>query len=205
MIPVRRAAGGGSSFSRNLSSPAACAQGVKRGPSGSAFVSSGIPDLDKILGGGFLIGSVVLISEDAEAPHHLLLLRNFIAQGLVHGQPLLFASPSKEPRAFLGTLPAPALPSQSNSGAEKEATGFSPGQDEQGLRIAWQYKKYFGDPQSQLCTERRKFFFSKLIGQDARQQYFIGVVNTTSITLSTSQIAQCFLIDISYLSCFFHV
>lgn len=45
--------------------------------------------------------------EDAEAPHHMLLLRNFMSQGLVHNQPLLYASPSKDPRGFLGTLPSP--------------------------------------------------------------------------------------------------
>lgn len=49
-----------------------------------------------------------MVMEDAEAPHHMLLLRNFMSQGLVHGQPLLYASPSKDPRGFLGTLPSPA-------------------------------------------------------------------------------------------------
>lgn len=48
-----------------------------------------------------------MVMEDAEAPHHMLLLRNFMSQGLVHNQPLLYASPSKDPRAFLGTLPSP--------------------------------------------------------------------------------------------------
>lgn len=65
-----------------------------------------------ILGGGFLLGSLVMIMEDTEAPHHLLLLRNFMAQGLVHCQPLLFAGTTVDPRAFLGTLPSPLpLPS----------------------------------------------------------------------------------------------
>lgn len=49
-----------------------------------------------------------MVMEDAEAPHHMLLLRNFMAQGLVHNQPLLYASPAKDPRGFLGTLPSPA-------------------------------------------------------------------------------------------------
>ena len=48
-----------------------------------------------------------MIMEDAEAPHHMLLLRNFMSQGLVHRQPLLYASPSRDPRGFLGTLPSP--------------------------------------------------------------------------------------------------
>lgn len=48
-----------------------------------------------------------MVMEDAEAPHHMLLLRNFMSQGLVHNQPLLYASPSKDPKGFLGTLPTP--------------------------------------------------------------------------------------------------
>lgn len=46
-----------------------------------------------------------MIMEDTEAPHHMLLLRTFMSQGLIHNQPVLYASPSKSPRAFLGTLP----------------------------------------------------------------------------------------------------
>ena len=51
-----------------------------------------------------------MVMEDPEAPHYMLLLRNFMAHGLVHNQPLLYASPAKEPKAFLGTLPNPISP-----------------------------------------------------------------------------------------------
>ena len=70
------------------------------------------PSLAGILGGGFLLGSVVMIMEDSDAPHHLLLLRCFMAQGVMHKQPLLFAGPLKEPRLFRGTLPAPVSSSK---------------------------------------------------------------------------------------------
>ncbi|XP_058101185.1 elongator complex protein 4 [Magnolia sinica] len=131
-----------SSFSRNPTiGPTARAHGVKHGPNGGVLVSSGIPDLDKILGGGFSLGSLVMIMEDAEAPHHLLLLRNFMSQGIVHNQPLLYASPTMEPRAFLGTLPSPIT-----SNDDKRELGPDHTQEqEKGLRIAWQYKKYFGE------------------------------------------------------------
>ncbi|GAB2286895.1 Elongator subunit elp4, variant 2 [Dionaea muscipula] len=130
-----------SSFSRNLLVGPTCqTPGLKPGPNGLLFISSGIPDLDRILGGGFCLGSLIMVMEDPEAPHHLLLLRNFMAQGLVHGQPLFFASPSKDPRAFLGTLPRPI---SSNDDKPREP-GF---EQEKGLRIAWQYQKYFGEDQ----------------------------------------------------------
>ncbi|KAF9618765.1 hypothetical protein IFM89_002460 [Coptis chinensis] len=143
-----------SSFSRNLAdSRLPQIPGVKHGPNGTSFVSTGIPDLDKILGGGFHLGSLVMVMEDGEAPHHLLLLRNFMSQGLVHNQPLLYASPSNDPKSFLGTLPSPVSPKDDKSrGPETE--------QEKGLRIAWQYRKYFGE--NQLNNENNK---------DAKKEY----------------------------------
>ncbi|KAH1073104.1 hypothetical protein J1N35_025432 [Gossypium stocksii] len=130
-----------STFSRNLSTAAPShGPGLKCGPNGTIFLSSGIPDLDKILGGGFPLGSLVMVMEDAEAPHHMLLLRNFMAQGLVLGQPLLYSSPARDPRGFLGTLPSPAA-SKDDKSRERDPD------QEKGLRIAWQYKKYFGENQ----------------------------------------------------------
>ncbi|KAJ4720572.1 Elongator complex protein 4 [Melia azedarach] len=137
-----------SSFSRNISAlHSSQSPGVKYGPNGSTFVSTGIPDLDKILGGGFPLGSLVMVMEDAEAPHHMLLLRNFMSQGLVHNQPLLYASPSKDPRSFLGTLPSPA------SSKDDKSRDRDPEQ-EKGLRIAWQYKKYMGEQQPNFDSHR---------------------------------------------------
>ncbi|KAI4354674.1 hypothetical protein L6164_003521 [Bauhinia variegata] len=131
----------GSSFSRNLSAVTSTQNpGLKHGPNGTMLLSSGIPDLDKMLGGGFSLGSLVMIMEDAEAPHHMLLLRNFMSQGLVHKQPLLYASPTRDPKGFLGTLPSPkTLKDDTSRGHDSN--------NEKDLRIAWQYKKYFGEPQ----------------------------------------------------------
>ncbi|KAF3439175.1 hypothetical protein FNV43_RR17450 [Rhamnella rubrinervis] len=137
-----------SSFSRNFSALSSQTPGLKHGPNGTTFISSGIPDLDRILGGGFSLGSLVMVMEDSEAPHHMLLLRNFMSQGLVHSQSLLYASPSKDPRGFLGTLPSPA-----SSSKDDKSYNSDPDQ-EKGLRIAWQYKKYFGENQQNF--ESRK-------------------------------------------------
>lgn len=96
----------------------------------------------EILGGGFSLGSLVLVMEDPEAPHHMLLLRNFMSQGIVHKQPLLYASPERAPRVFLGTLPCPM------SSKDEKFRERDPEQDK-GLRIAWQYKKYIGEQDSE--------------------------------------------------------
>lgn len=131
-----------SSFTRAVPSQAVGrVPGLKPGPNASTLVSTGISDLDKILGGGLALGTVVMVMEDAEAPHHLLLLRNFMSQGIVHNQRLLYASPSKDPRAFLGTLPTPI----SSKDDKCEPILRQDLEQEKGLRIAWQYKKYFGE------------------------------------------------------------
>lgn len=61
------------------------------------------------------VGGLVMVMEDIEAPHHMLLLRYFMAQGLVHSQPLFFTSPLPSPQAFLGLLPAVATVRESKS------------------------------------------------------------------------------------------
>ncbi|MQM10905.1 hypothetical protein Taro_043800 [Colocasia esculenta] len=141
-----------SSFRRNLNPSASWSSasmgvtgpGIKRGLNAAAYISSGIPDLDVssvILGGGFLLGSLVMIMEDTEAPHHLLLLRNFMAQGLVHRQPLLFAS-TAEPRAFLGTLPSPmpppSLPTESTKGGGPASPGLGGRPSAATPEVCWQ-------------------------------------------------------------------
>ncbi|CAA2935072.1 elongator complex 4 isoform X1 [Olea europaea subsp. europaea] len=134
-----------SSFSRNFtaaSNTISQIPGLKHGPNGTMLLSSGILDLDKILGGGFTLGSLVMVMEDPEAPHHMLLIRNFMSQGLVHNQPLLYASPAKDPRGFLGTLPSPMF-SKDEKSRDRDA------EQEKGLRIAWQYKKYFEEQNSE--------------------------------------------------------
>lgn len=79
----------------------------------------------QIIGGGIPVGSLVMIMEDNEAPHHMFLLRYFMAQSLVHSQPLFFASPLPSPQAFLATLPAIASvrESRSRSIGPKDSSG----------------------------------------------------------------------------------
>ncbi|CAN6459132.1 unnamed protein product [Victoria cruziana] len=143
-----------SAFSRNPSTTiSTLTSGVKPGPNGTFLVSTGISHLDKILGGGIPLGTLVMIMEDNEAPHHLLLLRNFMSQGLIHQQPLLYCSPEKNPHAFLGTLPGLLL-----SKSEKRESGCITGEaQEKNLRIAWQYKKYFDEQQLDGSKDRTEY------------------------------------------------
>ena len=103
---------------------------------GSYWITVIWRSLAGILGGGFLLGSVVMIMEDADVPHHLLLLRCFMSQGVVHKQPLLFSGAMKEPRLFLGTLPAPVSSSKEDGRYRAMgAAASSDGQANVGPRI----------------------------------------------------------------------
>lgn len=102
-----------------------------------------------------------------------------MSQGVVLRQPVLFASPLGDPRAFLGTLPSPASPSKgqikrtmASGNDQQELVIFSSNfscfffysiafyyqlideVQEKGLRIAWQYKKYLGGQQSSPIHDR---------------------------------------------------
>ncbi|XP_028794159.1 elongator complex protein 4 [Neltuma alba] len=182
-----------SSFSRNVPNVTSSQNpGLKHGPNGTTFMSSGISDLDKILGGGFSLGSLVMVLEDAEAPHHMLVLRNFMSQGLVHKQPLLYASPSRDPRGFLGTLPNP------RSFEDEKSRDPDPNHDNN-LRIAWQYKKYFGEPLPNISSSngaRHDYCYDLDLRKPLERQFFSGVhvdcvsiKDLTNLTLLQDQCA----------------
>nr|KAJ0214402.1 hypothetical protein LSAT_V11C400183610 [Lactuca sativa] len=120
-----------SSFSKNFSAaPTSSVPGLKYGPNGTIFLSSGIPDLDSNPNTPFLY--FIKASK----------------QGLVHNQPVLYASPVKNPRAFLGTLPTTLVP--------KDDKSRNTDAEQKDLQIAWQYKKYLGE-NKQHNEERGNF------------------------------------------------
>ncbi|KAL0423175.1 UNVERIFIED_CONTAM: Elongator complex protein 4 [Sesamum radiatum] len=170
------------SFSRNFSaasSTAPPAPGLKHGPNGTMFLSSGIPDLDKILGGGFALGSLVMVMEDPEAPHHMLLLRNFMSQGLVHHQPLIYASSAKDPSGFLGTLPNPMVSKDDKSRVHET-------EQEKGLRIAWQYKKYFGEHNSESQRDGKSEYCSNFDLRKPLERHFFSGQRIDCVSLKES-------------------
>jgi elongator complex protein 4 len=53
---------------------------------GQTLLSSGHPDLDRLLGGGLPLGALLLLLEDGWSGHHATLLRYFLAEGAACGQ-----------------------------------------------------------------------------------------------------------------------
>lgn len=72
--------------------------GTRPGLHGQTLLSSGHPDLDRLLGGGLPIGSLLLLLEDGWSAHHATLLRYFLAEGAACGQVSC--------RRWLGQLPS---------------------------------------------------------------------------------------------------
>lgn len=60
--------------------------GTRPGLHGQILVSSGHPDLDRLLGGGLPLGALLLVLDDGWSGHHATLLRYFLAEGAACGQ-----------------------------------------------------------------------------------------------------------------------
>ncbi|KAL2806302.1 elongator complex protein 4 isoform 3 [Daubentonia madagascariensis] len=76
---------------------------------GQLLVSTGLPALDQLLGGGLAVGTVLLIEEDKYNIYSPLLFKYFLAEGIINGHTLLVASAKEDPADILQELPAPLL------------------------------------------------------------------------------------------------
>jgi len=81
--------------------------GTRAGVHSQTLISTGLADLDRILGGGLPLGAILLVLEDAYSPHGSTLLRYFTAEGIACGHNVHWAA------AF--TPDAKSLPSLAKS------------------------------------------------------------------------------------------
>jgi hypothetical protein len=56
--------------------------GTRPGLNGQVLISTGVAGIDRLLGGGLPLGSVLLIIEDSHSQQHLNLLKCFLAEGV---------------------------------------------------------------------------------------------------------------------------
>lgn len=96
------------------------------------LISTGIPSLDSTIGGGLPIGSIFLIEEDKYGFYAKIVLKYFMAEGIVVSQPVLIASQDVQPSQFVSGLPA--VINDSEERAKTTNTVDEP------MKIAWRYQ-----------------------------------------------------------------
>ncbi|CAK8695840.1 unnamed protein product [Clavelina lepadiformis] len=98
---------------------------------GLLLVSTGIPSLDSVLGGGVPLGSVFLLEEDVHTRFSTLLTKYFLAEGVTSGHGLYVASANANPDVLLNALPKPTSMSSTRSSQQK---------NDNDMKIAFMYK-----------------------------------------------------------------
>ncbi|KAM9014974.1 elongator complex protein 4 isoform 1-T1 [Ara ararauna] len=133
---------GATSFQRKAAAGSRLATVAGTRPSvrhGQLLLSSGLPSLDCVLGGGIAVGTLLLIEEDKYGLYSNLLFKYFLAEGVVCGHDLFVASAKEHPDSILKELPAPLLDEQRNELGE-EATAVKSEDFQDSMKIAWRYQ-----------------------------------------------------------------
>ncbi|XP_067000679.1 elongator complex protein 4 [Anabrus simplex] len=95
------------------------------------LTSLGVPSFDAVVGGGIPVGTVILIEEDTYGTFARLLIKYFLAEGVVSGHALLCASQDIDPEHLIQELPSPI---------ESDHSFCSGGGPEEKMTIAWRYQ-----------------------------------------------------------------
>ncbi|EDO39802.1 predicted protein [Nematostella vectensis] len=117
------------------------------------LVSTGIPSLDSVIGGGIAVGTVLLVEEDIYGSYARQLLKYFLAEGIVSGHSLFLASAELEPSAILKDLPYPM-----NEEDDSEPGLSTPGRQEESMKIAWRYQQLPKVQSSLACSNFSHYF-----------------------------------------------
>ncbi|XP_075972796.1 elongator complex protein 4 [Anticarsia gemmatalis] len=97
------------------------------------IVSSGIPSLDHVIGGGLPAGSIFAVEEDVLANYSRILIKYFLAEGVACKHDLFVASADENPEDIVKELPLPTTIPQDD---EVKAMAV----DVNKMKIAWRYE-----------------------------------------------------------------
>ncbi|XP_034044593.1 elongator complex protein 4 [Thalassophryne amazonica] len=108
---------------------------------GQLIVSTGVTSLDYLLGGGLAVGTVLLIEEDRYDSYSRMILKYFLAEGVVCQHELFVAAAHDNPHDILQELPAPILDDIAvNKPVEQHRLCHNPQDNPDAMKIAWRYQ-----------------------------------------------------------------
>ncbi|XP_077316998.1 elongator complex protein 4 isoform X1 [Lithobates pipiens] len=190
-------AGGETSFRRKARGKLPAIRGAR--PSvhnGQLLVSTGVPSLDHILGGGLAVGTLLVIEEDAYSTYSNLLLKYFVAEGIVNGHEMFVASASEDPQMTLKDLPAPLTDELPKLERKVELEG--PGSEVDSMKIAWRYQNLPKVESVPLASSRFGHYYdiSKPMSPDMLQsvkthRFYLPQIISLEETYSSSSKMTC--------------
>jgi elongator complex protein 4 len=114
--------------------------GTRLATNGLVLTSTGIASFDELLGGGFPTGRVMLVKHDRYTSYGTLLLKYFIAQGVMFQHDICVVNLDASPDSIVQELMA-VVPSKTPAEAPaEEKTTRAMGQMRDRMNIAWRYE-----------------------------------------------------------------
>lgn len=110
------------------------------------LVSTGIPSLDNVIGGGLAVGTVMVVEEDTFGSYAKLILKYFTAEGIVSQQGVYLCSKQESHQQILQELPDPIALVNREAGDTKMASGVISTKEKpeisesEKMKIAWRYQ-----------------------------------------------------------------
>lgn len=131
------------------------------------LLSSGIPSLDYLIGGGLPVGTILLIEQDKYDVYSKLFLKYYLAEGVMNNHMLMLASLDRPPKVIMEDLPA---------STDTEPCGDPKSASDKQMTIAWRYQNQVSQPTS---------FHNNRFGHnyDLTKSMDVGLISCIDLTL----------------------
>ncbi|XP_051756587.1 elongator complex protein 4 isoform X2 [Ctenopharyngodon idella] len=107
---------------------------------GQLLLSSGVSSLDYVIGGGLAVGTLILVEEDRYDSYSRMLLKYFLAEGVVCGHELFLASARDHPDEIMQELPSPIVDDVASLKIGEGQPQPSDPESPDTMKIAWRYQ-----------------------------------------------------------------